>query len=158
MRKIHIKQSIAIRLPVEDIFTYMSDLEHLLDWSSGIISVKFISSGTVRVGAMVKCTVRFLGMRSEMILEIVEYEKNRFLTLKSISGVTPCLFYYQFEMLEDGVTSIAQDSIFSPVEEVAELTEEVFINALHRQLELDLLTLKDMLETCTPTCISAAKA
>jgi uncharacterized membrane protein len=158
VRKIHVKQTIVIHLPVEDIFAYMSNLEHLLDWSSGVISVKTTSSDVMRVGAMAKCTIRFLGMRSEMIFEIVECEPNRFLTLKSISGVTPCLFYYQFETLEDGVTSIAQDSIFSFITGFADLAERAVINALHRQLEHDLLTLKDMLEIYTPTCLSVTKA
>ena len=85
-----------------------------------------------------------------MVLEIVECQQGRCLLIKSISGVTPCIFYYQFESLEDGTTSLAQDASFSFISSFTDVTERVVINAIHRQLDYDLLTLKDVLETCKP--------
>lgn len=157
MMKIHVKQTIVINRPTEDVFAYISNLENLLDWSSFIISLRTILPGVVGVGATTKNTIRFLGKRSEMTLEVVEWEPSHSLTIKSTSGVTPCLFYYQFEQLENGGTSIAQDAVISFIEGFRGLTEQVVLNAIHRDLEHGLLTLKDMLETSTSTYCSAVR-
>lgn len=87
-----------------------------------------------------------------MVLEVVEYHPDQSLLIKSISGVTPCIFYYQFESLENGTTSLAQDAAFSFISSFTDVSERVVTNAIHRQLDYDLLTLKDVLEMHTPTC------
>lgn len=158
MIKIHVKQTIVINLPAEVIFAYMSNLEKMVDWSSGVISVKMISPRAMSVGTRAKSTIQFLGLWSEMTLEIVECTPNHSLMIKSVSGVNPCLFSYQFEPLEDGGTSVAQDAVFSLIGGCIGLSERVIVNAVRRYLEHDLLTLKDMLETSTPTSRSAARA
>ena len=140
------QQNILIKLPVEEIFAYMSDLENLNDWSSVIVSARKISDGAVQVGTKVRSTIRFLGRWMEMIFEIVECEANRCLTIKSISGVSPCLFCYQFEPVEDGGTLVSQEAVIQHTEGMIDLTESVVTSAVRRQLAYDLQTLKDMLE------------
>lgn len=151
MRKLHVKRAIIINLPAEAIFDYLSNLEHLMDWSSAILSVKMLSSEKTRLGATARITTRFLGRQSQMVLEIVEYQLNQCLLIKSVSGVTPCIFYYQFESLDNGTTSLAQDAAFSFISSFTDIAERVVTNAIQRQLDYDLLTLKDVLETCMPT-------
>lgn len=151
MRKLHVKRAIVINLSADVIFDYLSNLEHLMDWSSAILSVKMLSE-TTRLGATASITTRFLGKQSELVLETVEYQPNQCFLIKSVSGITPCIFYYQFESLEDGSTSVAQDAAFSFISSFTDVSERIVTNAIHRQLDYDLLTLKDVLETRTPTC------
>src|SRR5207247_3419309 len=146
-----VKESIVINLPVEEIFAYMSDIANMVDWSSAIIAVRKISPGELHVGATVQSTIRFLGKWVDITFEIVEYKPSRYLTLKSISGVTPCLFCYQFEPSEDGGTIISQGTIIHLTGGILDLAEPVVTNVVRRQLEHDLLTLKDILEARTLT-------
>ena len=152
MIKINIKQSIVINLPAEEIFAYMSDIENLVDWSSATISVRKITPGELHVGAMVRSTIRFLGKWLDITFEIVEYEPSRYLTLKSISGVTPCLFCYQFEPSEDGGTTVSQGTIIHLTGGVLNLAEPVVTSVIRSQLEHDLLTLKAVSEARTSLC------
>ena len=165
MTKISVKQAIIIHLPVEDIFAYMSKLENLPNWSSVIISIQTIlATGAGAVGLIgvmgitAKSTVRFLGKWSEMVLQVVECEQNRCLTIKSTSGIAPCLFHYQFELLENGDTSIAQDVTVSLIGNFEDRIEQIVTNAMWRDAKHDLLTLKDLLETGAHTYSSAARA
>src|SRR5436305_1891934 len=80
-----------------EISAYLCNLEHLVDWSSIVIAVKKGSAEKASVGATARSTIRFLGRWFDMTFEIVEYEPGRFLTIKSTSGIAPCLFCYQFE-------------------------------------------------------------
>lgn len=158
MMKIHVKQTIVINLPVADIFAYMSNLENMVEWSNVMIEAKTLSPAGVCLGTRVKNVVQFLGKRSEMTFEVVECQPGNALTIKSISGVSPCFFCFQFESLEDGGTSVTQDAVVSLIGGCVDLAERVVTNAIHRHLEHDLLTLKDMLETHSSTRRSAARA
>ncbi len=158
MRKIHMKQAVVINLPTEDIFDYMSKLENMKHWSSAFISIQSTSPGITGVGATAKSTLRFLGNWSDVSFELVECEPVRCLTIKSTTAVAPFIFHYQFEHLENGGTHIAQDALISLLGAVNGRVEQVVTNAIRRDIERDLLTLKDMLETSASTYSSAARA
>jgi len=158
INRIHIKQAIVINKPIEDIFAYMSTLANLLQWSSVIFSIQATSSELWGVGATAKSTIRFLGKWTEMTFVVVECQPNRFLTIKSTSGVTPCLFHYQFERLENGRTSIAQDLEISLIGGFGYMAEQVITNAIKRDAKHDLLTLKDTLESRDALHSSVARA
>jgi uncharacterized membrane protein len=151
----NVKQSIVINLPAEDIFAYLSDLENQVDWSSVIIAVRNISPGTLHLGATVRSTIRFLGRWLDITFEIVECEPHRSLTIKSIAGVAPCLFCYQFEPAEDGGTIVSQEAVIHLTGKVLGLAEPVVTRVVRRQLEHDLMTLKDVLEASAATSRSA---
>lgn len=146
MITVQVKQSIFINLSAEKIFTYLSALENLIDWSSAISVVKNKSPEALQVGMTVQSTIRFLGCWHDMTFEVIEYEPYSSLTIKSISGIAPCLFWYQLEPVEGGGTTVSQEAAVDLIEDFAEQTEQLITYALRRQLEHDLLTLKDILE------------
>jgi len=140
------KHSIIINLPSEEIFAYMNDLENLADWSSVVIAARKNSQQSMHVGATVRCTIRFIGRWFDISFEIVESNPSRYLTIKSISGVAPCLISYQLEPVEGGGTSVTTEQVIHSTGGFLGLTEPVVTSMIHRQLEHDLLTLKDLLE------------
>ena len=154
MIQMNIKQSVVIDLAAEDIFAYMSDLENQADWSSVVIMVRNISPGVLHVGTRVRSTIRFLGRWLDMVFEVVECEPGRSLTIKSIAGVAPCYFCYHLEPVEDGVTTVSQEAMIQ-LSGMLGLEEPVVARVVQRQMEHDLLTLKDLLEASAATSGSA---
>ena len=146
MNKLEFKQSIIINLSTEEIFAYMNDLENLSDWSSVVVSARKISPPSMNVGATVRCTIRFLGRWFDISFEIVECKPSRYLTMKSISGVAPCLICYQLESLEGDGTDVSSELVIHSTGSVLGLAEPVVTSMIRRQVEHDLLTLKDILE------------
>ncbi len=140
------KQNVVINLPPEEIFAYVSDLENLPDWSSVVISARKISQESMHVGETVRCTIRFLGRWFDISLEIVESKPSRYLTIKSISGVAPCLIYYQLEPIEGGGTNVSSEQAIHLTGDFLGLAESVVKSAIRRQFKHDLVTLKDLLE------------
>ena len=151
MITVEVRHTVFINLSTKEVFVYISDLENLSDWSSVIIAARTISPGEIRLGTQVRSTLRFLSKWSDMTFEIVEYERNRVLTLKSINGIAGCTIFYQLEPEEDGGTTVSQETVVHCMEGTVEVAESVVRNAIHRQLEYDLLTLKDMLEAKVST-------
>jgi hypothetical protein len=146
LHKLRVKQSIFINLPREEIFAYLSALENYVNWSGVTTAIRSVSSESIQVGTSVNSTLHFLGRSFDITFEIVEYEPCRYLTIKSISGVSPCLFCYQLEPVEDGMTRLSCEAQVSIIEGVLEHRESFLASIARRQLGFDLQTLKDILE------------
>jgi uncharacterized membrane protein len=146
MNTLRTRHSVFINLPAEEIFAYLSNFENLLDWSGSTIAIRKTSPGTLQVGATVRSTNRLLGKWMEITFEIVEYEPGRYLTIKSLSGTTPCHFCYQFEPCANGGTSVCLEAVIQLTGGMLGLSESALTNVVRRQIEHDLLTLRDVLE------------
>src|SRR5215471_7061017 len=146
MIKTEFKQNVVINLPPEEIFAYVSDLQNLANWSSVVISARNTSGESTQAGVTVRCTIRFLGRWFDNSFEIVESKPNCYLTIKSISGIAPCLIYYRLEPIVGGGTIVSLEHVIYLVVDFLGLAEYVVTSAVRRQVKHDLLTLKDMLE------------
>lgn len=144
--RIKVSQSVIINQTAAEVFAYLSDLENLLDWSGAVIAVRKISPGPMCVGATIRSTTRFLGRWSDITFEIVEYKPGRYLTIKSLSGATPCLFCYQFDARECGNVNVSLEAVLHFTEGILGLEASVVKNLVRGQIEHDLQTLKAMLE------------
>jgi uncharacterized membrane protein len=155
LNKMKVEQSIIINLPTEEIFTYVSNLENLADWSGIVISARKISSEDTLVGTTVRCTIRMLGRWFEITYEIVECVANRYLAFKSITGVAPFLVCYRFEPVEGGGTNVSVEEFIHFTGGFLGFAEPVITSFIRRQAAHDLLTLKDLLESTALLCRSA---
>jgi uncharacterized membrane protein len=149
LNELKVEHSVFINLPAEEIFAYMSNLEKLADWSGAVISARKISSEEMLVGTRVQCTIHMLGKWFDTTYEIVECVPNRYLTFKSILSVAPTLISYQFEPVEGLGTNVILEEIIKFTGGFLGFAESVIKNVIQRQINYDLLTLKDLLETTT---------
>jgi carbon monoxide dehydrogenase subunit G len=79
------KQSVVINRPVERVFAFVSDFENDPPWS-GVTEVCRTSPGPLGVGTTFQLRQRFLGRRLNVVLEVVHYEPNRVITVKTASS------------------------------------------------------------------------
>jgi hypothetical protein len=140
------KQNVVINLSPEEIFAYMSDLENLTDWSSVVISSRKVSRESMHVGETVRCTIRFLGRWFDISFELVECQPNCYLTIKSISGIAPWLVAFRLKPVEGGGTNVSSEHVIYHTGGYLGLAEPAATNMIRRQVEHDMLTLKDLLE------------
>lgn len=141
------EQSVIIHRPAEDIFAYITDGENMLDWSSVVIAVRTAPSGPMQGGTRLRITTRFLGRWMEAIYEVIECQPGFHLTLKSTTGIAPCVFSYQFDATEGGtIVSLETMVPLHLIRGVLGLSESVVEKVLRRQIKHDLLTLKDVLD------------
>jgi predicted thioesterase len=141
------KQSVIIHRPAEDIFTYMIASEHMVDWSSVVIAVRTAPSGPIQGGTTLRITTRFLGQWRETSYEVIECQAASHLTFKGMTGIVPCVFACHLDATETG-TIVSLEARLSLTTQgwMLGLTEAVLENIVKRQLQHDLLTLKDVLE------------
>ena len=150
MKKMNVAENVIINLPPTEIFTYISNFENLVDWSSAVIAARKTSSQEKLVGTTVRCTIRILGRWFDTTYEIIECIPNRYLSFKSISSVAPNLICYQFEPVEGVGTNVIVEENINFTGGFLGFAEPVIKGIIRRQVANDLLTLKDLLETTAP--------
>jgi uncharacterized protein YndB with AHSA1/START domain len=141
------EQSVIIHRPAGDIFTYLTESEHLLDWCSVVLAVRVAPSGPIQGGSRLRITTRFMGRWMETSYEVVECQPHSHLTFKGTTGIDPCVFSFQLDATEGG-TSVSLESLVSLYLQAGMLglPEAVVESIVKRQIQHDLLALKDVLE------------
>jgi uncharacterized membrane protein len=141
------EQSVIIHRPAGDIFTYLTESEHLLDWSSVVIAVRADPCRPLQGGSRLRVTARFLGRWRETSYEVIECQPHSHLTFKGTTGIDPCVFSYQFDATGGGTTVSLEAMLSLSLQAgMLGLSEAVLENIVTRQIQHDLLTLKDVLE------------
>jgi carbon monoxide dehydrogenase subunit G len=79
------RQSVVINQPVERVFAFVSDFENDPLWS-GVAEVRRISPDPLGAGTTFQLRQRFLGRHLDVVLEVIRYEPNRVITVKTTSG------------------------------------------------------------------------
>ena len=81
---IKIERTFTIHRPLEEVFTYLSEVEHGPRYISGQGEAHKTSSGPIGVGTTFVTTSKYLRLRSTC--KVTEYEPNRRLAWKATAG------------------------------------------------------------------------
>ena len=99
---IKVEHSVIVSRSVEEVFSYLSNFEHDPHWQAGILETKQIPQGATFVGTTVKQVRRFLGRRLDYLGEVIEYQENKKIWVKSVSGPYPFEGGYDLEPVDSG--------------------------------------------------------
>jgi uncharacterized membrane protein len=140
---INIEESIIIHRPIEEVFTYMTDLRNAPEWQSGLLEVQQTTEGPVGIGTTYLAVRRFLGRKMESTMEIIGYEPNSSLKWKTVSSPMPFTTAWHFKLTAEGAQVIwtleAEVGLFG-------LADRFVANSIRRDAVAGFGTLKDMLE------------
>jgi len=136
--------SIVIHRPVEEVFSYMTDVKNFSNWMSELVEAKQTSKGSVGVGTTASAVANVLGRRVENIQEITKYEANSTFAFKATSGPVKTEDEFNFESVADGtkVTRTTKGEFGG----FFKMAEPLFARMLNRQFETNFANLKDLLE------------
>jgi|SRR3990172_1024532 len=99
---IKVEHSIIVPRSVEEVFSFLGNFEQDPHWQSGILEAKQMPAGAALVGTTVKQVRHFLGRRLDYTGEVIEYEENKKIWVKSISGPYPFEGGYTLEPVDGG--------------------------------------------------------
>ncbi len=139
-----IEGSVVINRPVGEVFAYMLEIGNWLQWNSGMVEAEQTSAGPMGVGSTFRGLNEFLGQRMEWTSEITEYEPERKMRQRIISGPMTIEQSLTFEHVEDGtkltLAGEGQTGGFF------KLAEAVVKRRMKKQMEDNLASLKGILE------------
>ena len=144
---IHVKDSIIINRPIEEVFAFVADQTNGPQWQDGLLEVRRITNDPIGVGTKHTAARKFLGRRLELTNEYIQYEPNKRVTFKGESGSMRFEHSYLTESTPNGtkLTSqmqMEQGGLFG-------LAEPMIAKSLKRDFEAGSRTLKALLESQT---------
>ncbi|MGE0328362.1 MAG: SRPBCC family protein [Polyangiaceae bacterium] len=99
---VDVQTETLIQRPLEEVATFSADPENAPRWYANIKSVEWRSQPGVRVGARVAFVAHFLGRRMAYTYEIVEYEPEARLVMRTAEGPFPMETSYSWEAAAQG--------------------------------------------------------
>jgi len=144
---------VVIEKPIEEVFSFVAKGENGSLWNSAVREVKKISEGPVAASAKYTMTRQLPNGFVENTYEVVEYEENRKLSIKIISGPTPFLYRYSFESAGNATklsleAEVEKEGLVEVLGTKARIAPEFVLSGLvKRGIEENFHTLKNLLES-----------
>jgi len=136
--------SIMIHRPIDEVFTYVSNIENGPQWQTGLFEVRSLTPGPLGVGSKFAAVRKFLGQKIEGVVEIIVYEPNSKMVIKSLPGTMPFEESYLFNSTTEGTRLF--DVLELHPSGLLSLAEPMIAGSLKREMEAALGDLKDLLE------------
>lgn len=141
---INVETSVVIDRPLEEVFEYVDDTNNDLKWQEGVFESKQTPEGPVEVGTKVSQAFKFLGKRFETTFEVTEYNPNRRVRYKALSGPIKFESGTSFEQVEGGTKLTLE--LDADVGGIFKLAEPLVARNAKEQWERSFANLKGILE------------
>jgi hypothetical protein len=83
---IRVQASLVINRPVDQIFSFVANIENLARWGTGVLEVKKSSPGSISVGTAFMISGRVAFRRSVAPYFFLEYSENRSIVAEGTAG------------------------------------------------------------------------
>ena len=142
---IQLDKSVLIERPVEDVFSFISNFENESEWCEEVVRTQKTSDGPIGVGSTFTDHVEFLGRTMKSSYEILAYDLNKTVSIKTSSGPVPFVATYSFNDA-DGVTKLAILAKAEP-RGLFKLATPIIRRQLGKQWDRNFANLKRLLES-----------
>jgi uncharacterized membrane protein len=140
-----VEESIEINRPLEEVFTYVSDVTNFPQWTAHTLDVRTDTPGPPQQSHRFTLAIKSVGRRFETPYERTSYEPNRRYTDRAVGGPIPDQRWdYTFQEVPRG-TRLTR-AVEAEPGGLVKLLEPFIERTVQRQLRKDLQTLKDLLE------------
>jgi uncharacterized membrane protein len=136
---------ITINAPVEKVFDYMSDPNHMLEFWPSLIEVKDVRPSSVG-GKNFAWVYKMAGIRFHGASEAIEYVANQRMVVKSTKGINT-RFVWTYELQNGGTKLTFEVEYTIPVPLLGKLAENFIVKMNEREAETMLENLKARMET-----------
>ncbi len=138
------EKSILIHRPIGEVFEYISNLENSMEWQPGLLEVKRITEGPLRVGTVYSSARKFLGRKMEASNEFVTYEPNKKVVFTGASG--PMTFQTSFSFEDTGEGTRLTTLIEMQPGGLLGLAEGLIASNLRQEMDSNVAILEGLME------------
>jgi len=141
---IRAETSVVINRPVEDVESFLDDLDNQALWVSGYVEMRNQTEGPMQPGFKYTDVRQVLGQRLESTVEITEYVPQKKRSLKTTDGPIPAVLTFTFDSVEGGTR--VNYTIEAETKGVFKLADPILATMIQRQVDTDFSNLKELLE------------
>ncbi len=141
---LNVTAEVVINRSREDVAGFATDPANDTAWIGGIVEAELLTEPPVRVGTKVRRVAKFLGRRMEYTPEVIEYEPNSRLVMRTDSPFD-MMIAYEFEDATAG--TLARINIQGGGGGFYRLAGPLLAQAVKRNIAGDLRRLKKLVES-----------
>jgi uncharacterized membrane protein len=147
MEMAKMQASVVIDRPLAEVFAYVMDTSTWPKWEEGLLEAEQTSEAPVGTGTTFRGTNQMMGQKMEWTSEITEYEANKQVGHKIISGPMSVQQILTFDPADAGTrfTLVAEGDTGG----FFKVAEPLVNRMMKKQMEGNLARLKDILESQT---------
>ncbi len=140
------ENSIVIERPIDVVFKNTTCLRGCINWQTSVLNTEQISEGPTQVGSRFRHSLKFMGIAGITQPEVTVYNPPYEFAYKDPDARVAFTTHYSFEAVPEGTrVTVLIDSALSQ-SALGRLALPLFLNALRRQFDVDMATLKELLE------------
>ena len=137
-----IKESIAIKRPIEKVFAYDTDIKSWPKWFVIVSEAEQTSPEAFNVGTTFKITSRMMGITSKQMGKITQYEANK---IYSKDVGTNFHVNHKYEQTREGTELTLEFDV--KLSWFFKLFSSLIVNSMRKSLKKSLSNLKNILES-----------
>ena len=141
---LRVESTVEIDRPVEEVFAFGCEVEKLPLWMTGIIEARQTTPGPVQKGTEFEHVMHFAGKRFTSKFETIEFEENRRMAFRTISGPVDMVATMSYE--DSGTGTRIHEVVEGDPRGFFKLAQPVLVKLVGRQLDASLGNMKDLLE------------
>ena len=146
---VDVKTRIEINRACEIVAAYTSNPDNAPEWYVNIKSIEWRTKPPLRLGSQCAFVAHFLGRRLAYVYEVVDYEPNRRLVMRTADGPFPMETTYIFQAVNPERTRVELQNRGVPTG-FSKLASPLMSGAIKRANNKDLATLKKVIESVSP--------
>jgi uncharacterized protein YndB with AHSA1/START domain len=139
---------IDIRAPVHDVFCWMTERDKIRQWLPGLFGSEIVRDTTGRVGTLLRQVYQSRGRRVAMPVEVLVFEPDRRLVVRTKTKKQDSTFDYQVEQFGPGtrLTAVINVRLLGYMKMVGLFAGELIRDRLLRGCREDFGRLKQLCE------------
>lgn len=143
---VHVEERVTINRPIEEVFTYLSDLERQPEWVRNASEVRKTVGGPTKVGTTFHVVGKTLGRPMESDCEVTEYDPPSVYAWRGTSG--PIRLEMRFTLTAEGpLTTRVTQAAEAEAGGAFRLARPILARGMKREFAVELGALKRHLES-----------
>lgn len=142
---IKMEKAEILKCPVEKAFAYITDMNNLTQWETGMSDIEILTQGEFGIGSKFSGKAKAMGMKMKWTAEVMEWEPNRKYAERINSGGMLIDVQLLFEPVEEGtkLTMVREMQAGG----LMKLLSPLLLSSARKQADESFSNLKNILET-----------
>ncbi|MEO8396822.1 MAG: SRPBCC family protein [Chloroflexota bacterium] len=141
------EHSVIINHSIEDVFKNATCLKGCINWQASVLHAEQVGNEAVHVGSRYKHSIKFMGITGQTQPQVTVFDPPRRFAFRDPDAPVAFETIFDFEEVPEGTCFTTR--IESEVNQsfLGKLALPIFLNAMKRQFDSDVTTLKELLES-----------
>ena len=141
------EHSNIIHRPIEEVYKNATCLKGCINWQASVLQTEQVGDDPLHVGSRYKHNIKFMGITAQTQPEVTVHNPPYEFAFRDPDAPVHFETFFNFEEVPEGTRFTVRIESELSQSFLGRLALPLFLNALKRQFDTDMASLKDLLES-----------